>query len=141
MRAVITIQGFNHLLDVGLRNATQVDTWYILLFENEYTPTQADVMATFPSLAGELTQYVAPFRPELVLPTAPAGGVVSNAASVAEITFTGFTGTKQVRGAAIVSAAAKGATAGILMAAAQFPSPKPVTSGDVLRVTGGLQLL
>ena len=130
-------EGMDHFLNVLLNAGTQVSNWYILPFGNDYAPQPTDTAATFPALAGELTNYSSPTRIQL-LSSPAAGGVSSNAANRAEFEFTSAT---TVRGAAIISTPTKGAAAGILLSAARFPSPKTADGDTILRVLAGIQLI
>lgn len=134
---IIPFVGTNHMLDVLITSGAQVATWFIGLYENGYAPQMNDTMATFPTLAGEISTYTNPSRHEFVAGV-PAGGSISNADSRAEFDFTVA---KTVRGGFIASTSTKGSTAGILLSAVQFPSPRVVTTGDILRVTAGLELI
>lgn len=133
---LMPVEGINHLLSVGLLGGSQVAQWYVSLYENDYAPQPTDVAATFPALAGESTAYTSATRVPL-LPGTPAGGVSDNATNKAEFEFTA---TKTIRGGAIQSVGTKGGTAGVLLSAVRFASPKQVESGAVLRVTAGLQI-
>lgn len=133
---LVPTEGLNHTLDVLLRGGTQVTQWYVGVFENDYTPLGTDVMSTFASLAGESTAYTDTTRLEFT-PGAPAGGVANNSAALAEFTFNA---TKTIRGAFLSSSNTKGGTAGVLLSAAKFSAAKSVTSGDILRVSAGIQM-
>ena len=49
--------GRNHMLNVVLNGVAPITQWYVLLYGNDYTPKESDSAATFPGLAGELTNY------------------------------------------------------------------------------------
>lgn len=130
-------QGLNHLLDVGLRGGAQNSQWYIGIYEASYAPEAGDVAASFAATAGEITAYNGATRQQLYL-AAPVNGAADNTALRAEFAMTSA---KTVRGAFIVSSPTKGGTDGVLVSAAQFPSPKPVQQGDVLRLTAGFNFI
>lgn len=129
-------EGRNHMLDVTLGGGTQITTWYLLPFSGDYTPVSGDTAATFPASATEATQYTDATRKALVFGAA-AGGVKDNSANRAELEFND---TVTVYGAAIVSAAAKGAASGVLISAARFATAKPMENGAILRITAGITL-
>ena len=136
---LMPIQGINYVLDSAFLNGTAVGQWYILLFENDYTPQSTDTMATFPTLSGETTAYDNATRHEAAL-VLTANGVIDNTAARAEFNFTSA---KTIRGGALVSTAAKGSTAGVIASAVKFTSPKSPNPAEdpILRVTVGMQLV
>lgn len=133
---LMPLQGRNHMLNVVLNGAAAVTQWYVLPYANDYTPTNTDTAATFPGLAGELTNYEGATRKEFV-GSAATGAVVSNVANRAEFSFSS---PATVRGGAIVSAAAKGSTSGVLFSAVRFASAKNVDGETILRILAGIEL-
>lgn len=131
-----TIEGYNYLLNVGLKQAAQVSQWYLLIFEGNYQTSPLDVMATFPTLAVECTAYDSVQRLPLITGSA-SGATLSNADNMAEYLMTLD---KTIYGAAISSSPTKGSTAGILLASGRFSSPRVREAGEILRLTAGLQL-
>lgn len=134
MSQIITLQGWDYLLNTGLQGAPQATQWYVLIYTNNYDPQVSDTMTGFPSAAGEITDYVGGTRPAITFDNAN-GGVIDNTNNVLEIEMTE---TVSVQGAAIVSVAAKGAATGTLLAAGRFTSPKIRESGEVLNLIVGL---
>lgn len=133
---LLPIEGINHMMGVTLKGVTPVATWYLGLFEGNYTPTSADIMSTFPGLATECTTYDETARvawDEGSIVT----GAVNNSASRAE--FTSNT-TKTVYGGFMASNPVKGATSGVLLSVVRFSSPKSFEAGSVLRVTAGFTM-
>jgi hypothetical protein len=128
---LVVDQGLNHLLDVLLHGSTQVGTWYLGLFEGNYTPIASNTAANFPGLATECTAYDEAVR-QTYVEAAAAAKVTTNSASKA--TFT-INATKTIYGAFIVSDSTKGGTSGTLLAAAKFGTPKPVADDDQLLLT------
>lgn len=127
------IQGRNHMLDVTLHGAAQVPTWYVGLFEGDYTPLPDVTAATLLALATECTAYSSATRVEFQ-EAAASGGATSNAAALSEFTFTA---PKTVYGCFITSAPTKGSTSGTLLSVTRFPSPQIQATGSVLRVAAG----
>lgn len=130
---LVPIEGLNHFAGVALKGVAQVGTWYIGLYEGNYTPQLSDTAATLPAAATEVTAYDEATREALVLGTV-SGGAVNNSASPAEFTASA---TKTIRGGFISSAGGKGATTGVLASVIKFTTPKALDDGDVLRVTAG----
>lgn len=127
-----TTEGRNYLLNAGFKSGSAFATWYISLFEDDYTPTASDTYAV-PGF-NETTAY-----DEANRVTWQAGAVaaaeVSNSANKASFTFNA---TKNIYGGALVSFATKDdvAQAGAVMyASGRFDSTKPVDSGDIVKIT------
>lgn len=135
---IVPTEGLNHILSVVGNSGTQTTTWYAYPFEGNYTPVAGDTAATFPASATEFTAYTEATRQEWV-EAAPAGGVITNVANKA--VFTANNGSlKTIYGGALVSSSVKGGVGGILLSAARAPASKPVTSGDIIRMTMDLTL-
>lgn len=130
---LVPIEARNFLMSLAFKSASTVPAWFISIFEGDYTPTEDVTAATLPGLATEITAYTPATRPEFV--DGPiTDGALSNAASLAELTFTQ---NKTVRVLALTSASAKGSTAGIALSVVRLPSPKDYEIGDVMRVFAG----
>ena len=134
---LVPIEGLNHMLGVTLKGAAQINSWFIGLYEGNYTPQSSDTATTFPGSSTETTAYSEAARPVLTLGAATAGAA-DNAAARAEFTFNA---TKTIYGGFIASTSAKGSTSGILISAVRFSSPKVLASGEILRVTAGFTLV
>ena len=133
---LLPTEAINHILNVVLKSGTQVPTWYMALFEGNYTPLSTDTAATTPAAAVECITYAEAARVEWV-EGAVAAGTVNNTASKAEFTSNA---NKTVYGGFMTSVPAKGATTGTLISIVRFSSPKTFESGSVLRVTGGFTM-
>lgn len=136
VRNLVPEQGLNHILNVVFKSGAQVPTWYLSLYEGNYTPSDDDTAALYPGAATECTAYTSSTRVAWV-PGTPLAGVLDNAASKAEFTMNAD---KTLYGAAMHSTAGKGATTGTLISIARFSSPRVMSSGGILRVAGGLIL-
>lgn len=129
-------EGLNHMIGVTLKGQAQISSWYMGLFEGNYTPQASDAAATLPAAAVECTAYDEAARQLLVLGTI-ASGAVDNATNRSEFTINA---SKTVYGGFISSSQAKGATTGVLISSVRFASPKVLADDDVLRVTAGFAL-
>lgn len=129
-------QGLNHMLSTVFKSGTPVATWYLGLYEGNYTPVLTDTAATFPGSATECTAYTASTRVAWV-PGTVAAGVLDNSASKAEFVANA---TKTIYGGFMTSVAAKGAITGSLISAVRFPSPRVLDADSTLRVTAGITL-
>jgi hypothetical protein len=103
----------------------------VALFEGNYTPVAGVTAATFTADATENTTYDETTRVAYD-EAAAASQSTTNAASRA--TFT-CSATKTIYGAALVSASAKSATTGTLLAIVRFATARAVIDNDVLLVT------
>lgn len=128
---LIPTEGLNYMLGATLTGVTQLSSWYIALFEGNYTPVAGVTAATFPAAATESTAYAEATRVAWV-PGAIAAGSVSNTASKAVFTMNA---TKTIYGIAQSSAATKSTTTGTLISVAAFSVAKAVVATDILNVT------
>lgn len=133
---LIVTEGRNHILDVVLHGSTQVTTWYVALFEGNYTPVAGLTAATFTSAATECTAYDEATRVPYV-EAAASGGVTTNSASKAVFTINA---SKTIYGAALLSASAKSSTSGTCLAAARFSSSRAVVDDDEISLSYSITL-
>ena len=132
---LVVNEGLNSLLNVYLGATAKESTWYVALFEGNYTPVASLTAATFAAAATESTAYTEATRPEWV--DAPSTTQqITNTASKA--TFT-INDTKTMYGAALISDNVKGGTAGVLFAASRFSVARQVVAEDQLLVTYTVQ--
>ncbi len=129
-------QGRNYVLDVAVNDGNKIANWYILLFENDYTPQESDTAQNIVSRAGEITTYAEGTRPAFTVST-PTGGGVNNQGNIAQVTLNAA---KTVRGFAIVSSAGKGTSTGTLLAVQRLDSARAYNSGDVVKIPATLLL-
>lgn len=128
---LVTNEGLDHILNVVFHGSAQITTWYLALFEANYTPVATLTAATFTAAATESTAYDEATRQDYV-EAAASGQSITNSASKA--TFT-MNASKTIYGAGLISASAKSATSGTLMSAARFGSSKAVVDDDQLLLT------
>jgi len=133
---LVPTEGLNHFLTTEFKGTSQVGTWYIGIYEGNYTPSAGVTAATLPAAATESTAYAETTRVAFV-PGTVAAGALDNSASRAEFTMNA---TKTIYGGFMSSSSAKGATTGVLVSAVKFSSPKVLDSGSVLRITAGFTL-
>jgi len=133
---LVVNEGLDDILDTYFKSGTQITTWYVCIFEDDYT-----VLATNTYASKGFTESTA--YDETVRPTWTGGSVsgqsVDNSASKA--TFT-MNDTKTIYGAALVggtNAATKNdstsGSANVMYCSAQFAASKSVVDDDVLKVT------
>lgn len=133
---IVTTEGLNHILDVVLHGTAATATWYIAPFEGNYTPVAGLTAATFTAAATECTAYDEATR-VAYNEAAAASGVTTNSANRAVFTINA---SKTLYGAAIISASAKSATSGTLLAAARFSSSRAVVDDDEVAIAYSLTL-
>lgn len=133
---IIPTEAQNYFITSSLTGGTRYSTWYVGIYENNYTPVAGDTMTTFAASAGEVTTYSEAARPTFT-PGSVASGLVTNYDSPAEFTLSAD---KTVRGGFIASSSTKGGTSGLLLSAALFSSSRSVLTGEGLRVKAGMQL-
>lgn len=128
---LVVNEGLDSILNVVFNAQTQIGTWYIGLYEGNYTPVATVTGATIVAAATETTAYVSSTRPAYV-EAAASGQSITNSASKADFVFNA---TKTLYGAFLISTPTKSDTAGKLMSAAKFTVAKTVSSGDELLLT------
>ena len=128
---MVVDQGLNYALNSGFGLASGLSTWYVGLFEGNYTPTNAVTAATIAGLATECTAYTAGTRPTWTAVAATAKQLTNSASRASFV----FNAAKSIYGGFLVSSSTKGGTAGTLFSAARFTTAKAVDSGDELLVT------
>ena len=134
---IIPDVGRDYILNAAMNGGAQFSSWYVGIYEGNYTPLAAETMADFPTSATELTTSYDETARVALVDGALSSGLWSNAASPAEFTFNA---SKTVYGGFITSAPTKGGLTGILLSAVKAGTSKAVVSGDVLKVTAGITL-
>lgn len=130
---LVTNEGLNDILDEGLSAAGNARSWYVGLFEDNYTPTSGDTAAV-PGFT-ESTAYDEATRPAWT-ELGPASQQITNSASKAVFTINA---TKTIYGAFLASESAKSALTGVLFAASAFSALRAVVATDVLNITYTVQ--
>lgn len=128
----VTLPWLNNLLDLFFNEGTAPTGCYIAPFTNNVAPSSALTAADFASTQGEYTGYTETGRQQWVSNGAAASQQVSN--SDAPATFTVGASAVTIRGAGLITVPTKGATTGILVAAALFATPNTLSPGSTLKV-------
>lgn len=130
---LIVTEGLNHILGVALAQATQKLAFYIAPFGGNVSVAGTWTGANFAANATELTTaYSEANRVEWEKGSVAAGSV-GNSATPAVFTFAAG-GPYTVRGVALLEASGKGATTGVLIAAARLAADKVMSEAEELRV-------
>jgi len=128
---IITDEGLNHILNAVLHGATQIATWYYVIYETD-TAGASDMTYAVPVFT-ECTAYDEVTRPEYNEAESAAKSITNSANKA---TFT-MNDTKTLYGAALVGGGTdpntKGDTAGggTLLCAGKFDTAQPVVSGNI----------
>jgi hypothetical protein len=128
---LVVNEGLNALLNIMFNGSTQITTWYLGIFEGNYTPVATVTAATIASASTESTAYTSATRPEYVEAAASSQSITNSANRASFV----FNATKTIYGAFLISNATKSGTSGTLFSAARFSSSKAVESGDELLLT------
>lgn len=128
---LVVNEGLNALLNIMFNNSTQITTWYLGVFEANYTPVAGVTAATIASASTECTAYTSTTRPEYVEAAASSQSTTNSANRASFV----FNATKTIYGAFLISSSTKNGTSGTLFSAARFSSSKNVDSGDELLLT------
>jgi len=131
----IVNEGLNDLLQTYLGNGTQIPTWYVGIFEGNYTPVAGDAAASIATNSTESIAYDEATRPEWV-DAAAAAQSISNTASKAVFTINA---TKTIYGALLVSTSTKAGAVGKLFSASRFATSRSVVAADQLLITYTVQ--
>ena len=132
---IITDEGLDHILDVVLHAATQITTWYCVIFESDTTPDGAETYAV--PVFTEFEAYDELTRPEYV-EAASSSQSVTNSANKAVFTASD---TKTLYGAGLVGggtdADTKGDVAGggTLLCCGVFDANQPVVDNNIVNLT------
>lgn len=128
---LVTNEGLDHLLNTVFHGGTQIASWYLGLFEGNYTPIATVTGATIAQSSTECVAYDEASRQEYNEAAASAQSI-TNSANRAVFTMNA---TKTIYGAFLASNSTKGSTSGTLFSAARFASPKSVVDDDQLLLT------
>lgn len=138
-RNLLTTEGCNYLLSVGIANGTQYSTFYVAPFSGNVAVADTLTAANFASTQTELTtQYSESTRVAFVEST-PASKSTNNTASPAVVTAA--TDSVSIWGAGLLSSSTKGGTTGVLLSAAKYASVRTLAlTGDTLGIKYTLTL-
>jgi hypothetical protein len=136
-RNLVVNEGLTYVLRAAVGETAGISSWYVALFSGDVTVLATWTAAGFDGTATEWTSYDEAARPAWTKSAVASQGTdsFSNKAS-----FTSSADAQTVTGAALLSASAKGATSGILLAASRLSSDKTLATGEILDVGYGLTL-
>lgn len=131
---LVVTQGLVDLLKVYFQSGAAATGFYLAPFSGNVAPGASLTAATFTSTQTEFINYNESAR----VPWTPPVSAITTASidnSASPATFTVNAAAQTVWGFGILTAQAKSATTGVLVAAAQFSAAKSVGISDVLNVT------
>lgn len=128
---IVTTEGMNHLLSSLIVGFSIIQPWYIAPYSGSVTPVVGTTAATFTSVTTEVTQYDEATRELWAVDALGAGVVIQNDATRADFTMNASV---TVRGCGVLSASAKSATTGKLLAYANFSAARALVDDDILTV-------
>lgn len=128
----VTLPWLDNLLDAYFNNSSAPSGCYIAPFTNNTAPSPTLTAATFAGTQGEYTGYTQATRVAWVSNGASTAQTVSNSNAPAEFTI-GASATT-IRGAGLLTASAKGAGTGVLVAAALFDAGNTLNPGSTLKI-------
>lgn len=136
---LITTEGANAMLSVAVGGGTQYATWYIAPFSGNVSVTDAWTAANFAATATELTTQYSEGTRVAFSESVPASKSTNNTANPA--VMTAATTNVNVWGLGLLSSSTKGATSGILLSAAKYPTVRTLPAiGDTLGLKYTLSL-
>jgi hypothetical protein len=125
---IVVNEGLDSALNVVFNGASPITSWYIGLFQGNYTPVASDTAATIAANSTESSAYATGVRQSFVT-VASTAQLITNTASRASFTFSsGAT----IYGAFLASTATINGVTGVLMSAARFATSRVVANGDEL---------
>lgn len=134
---LVVSQGLNYVLRAALGETAGIANWYIALFTGDVAVAPSWEAATFVATATEWTNYDEAARPAWNQSVVASQGTDSFAS---KSSFTSSADAQTVRGAALLSASAKNASSGVMLAASRLSSDKTLATGEILDVGYGLTL-
>jgi hypothetical protein len=134
---LVVNEGLDYILKAAVGETAGLANWYIALFTGDVSVVATWTAATFTATSTEWTAYDEAARQVWTKSAVVSQGTDSFSTKAS---FTSSGNGQTVRGAAMLSASAKSATSGVLLAASRFTSDKSLDTGEILDVGYGLQL-
>lgn len=131
---IIPSDGLNFLIRSPFGDVMPVTKFYLGLFRGNYVPSPSTSAADIPGNMIEMVDFSETSRPEWDRAFSGTASM-DNLDSKAEFTITQD---RTIYGAFLVSDATKGGNNGLLLSCVRFPTPKQVTAGQIVKLSGGL---
>lgn len=134
---LVVDQGLDYILGAAVGATSVISNWYIATFSGDVTVLATWTGTNFSSNSTEWTTYENATRPSWQRGSVASGAVDS---FTVKAEFKSTADGQVVRGAGLLSASAKSAASGTLIAASRFPSDKNLDTDEILDVGYGLSL-
>lgn len=131
---LIPSQGMAFLVRAPFGDTAPISTFYLGLFRGNYIPSPATTALDIPANMNEFIDYSEAQRP-LWSRSFDDNSSMDNSASKASFTVTQD---RTIYGAFLVSDSTKGGNSGLILSCVRFASPKPVSAGQTVNLSGGL---
>lgn len=136
---LLTTEGCNHLLSVGVAGGSQTATWYVAPFSGNISVVDTITAATFASATTELTTQYSESTRVAFTESVPAAKSTNNTASPA--VFTSAVDSVSIWGIGLLSISTKASTSGVLLSVAKYTTVRTLpTTADQLSVKYTLTL-
>lgn len=133
---LIPTEGLAHILNVALGTTPKPASYHLALFSAAAQPAANWTAASFASTASEIVSmtegYSSATRPTWT-PANTATNSIDNMAAVAKVTMK-TASSLTVQGAAMLTNSGKGSTAGALISASKYASPRVFQDGDTYEI-------
>ena len=137
---LLPLVGRQRILTSGILSST----WYLGLFATNYTPLDADTLATLLTAAPEFTGYSESQRVEWEPYALGSGSTLTNTQGDpedAQLAVFNITSSATLYGSFLCSQPTKSNTTGTLLSAVKFSTAQAVVSGNRIRVSAGIVLV
>ena len=140
---LLTKEGLIHLLNVSLGKVAKPAQYYIALISGNTAPASNWQAANFTAVASEIVSLSEGYTLATRIPwdaeNAAADTHIDNYGREVEVTFA-TAASINVTGAALLTAAGKGATTGTLVSASLYPAPYTFMNGNTFKVGYRLEM-
>lgn len=131
---LIPADGLAFLVRAPFGDVAPISAFYLGLFRGNYVPTDSTKAADIPGNMIEFIDYAEAQRPTW---ERAFDGAASMDNLTTKASFT-VTQDRTIYGAFLVSEATKGGNSGLVLSCVRFASPKPVSAGQTINLSGGL---
>lgn len=131
---LIPFAGMDFLVRAPFGDVTPITTFYLGLFRGNYVPSVGTTAADIPTGMVEFVDYSEEVRPVW---DRLFNGNSSMDNSASKATYT-VTQDRTIYGAFLVSRPDKGGNNGLVLSCVRFASPKTVTAGQTVNLSGGI---
>lgn len=131
---LIPSAGMNFLVRAPFGDVSPISTFYLGLFRGNYVPSPGTTAADIPSNMIEFVDYAETARPAWDRSFNNSASMDNN---MSKASYTA-TQDRTIYGAFLVSEPGKGGNTGLVLSCVRFASPKQVSVGQTINLTGGI---